>query len=95
MEKAKRDLQDTYAKYLKEGLSREEALSKTISEVRERHEEEAFKRALEEFLKEILDSYKPENWTEADPVMTLVESAYAEWEVLWPRIKKLFEGTEK
>ncbi|SMO73434.1 hypothetical protein SAMN06269117_1246 [Balnearium lithotrophicum] len=92
MEKAKRDLRETYDKYLKEGLSKEEALSKAISEVRERHEEEKFKRALEEFLKEIIDSYKLENLAEADPVMALVESAYAEWEILWPKVKKFFEG---
>ena len=95
MEKAKRDLRETYEKYLKEGLSREEALSKTISEVRERHEPETFKRALKEFLKEIADSFSLENWTEEDPVMGVIEAAYAEWEILWPKIKTLFGKREK
>ena len=95
MEKAKKDLKETYEKYLNEGLSREEALSKTISEVRERHEPEAFKEALKEFLKEILDSFSLENWSEEDPVMGVIEAAYGEWEVLWPKIKALFEKREK
>ncbi len=91
MEKAKRDLRETYTKYINEGLSREEALSKTISEVRERHSERAFKEALKEFLKEVIESYSPENWTEEDPVMGVIEAAYAEWEVLWPKVKALFK----
>ena len=95
MEKAKRDLRETYEKYLKEGLSREEALTKTISEVRERHSEKAFKEALKEFLKELIESYSPENWTEEDPVIGVIEAAYAEWEILWPKIKALFSKREK
>lgn len=95
MEKAKKDLKETYEKYLNEGLSSQEALSKTISEVRERHSESVFREALKEFLKEILESYTPENWTEEDPVMGVIEAAYAEWEILWPKVKALFEKGEK
>ena len=95
MEKAKKDLKETYEKYLDKGLSREEALSKTISEVRERHEPEAFKKALKEFLKELFESYEPENWAEEDPVIGVIEAAYAEWEILWPKIKALFSKREK
>ena len=95
MEKAKRDLEKTYERYLGEGFSREEALSKAISEVRERHSEQAFKEALSKFLEEILDSYLPENWSEEDPVMGVIEAAYAEWEVLWPKVKALFSKKRK
>lgn len=95
MEKAKKDLRETYEKYINEGLSKEEALSKTISEVRERHSKEKFSEALKEFLKEILDSYSPENWAEEDPVMGVIEAAYAEWEILRPKLKALFEKGER
>ena len=91
MERAKRDLKETYGKYIKEGLPKEEALSRTISEVRERHPESKFREALKEFLKEVLESYSPENWAEEDPVLGVIEAAYAEWEVLWPRVKSLFK----
>ena len=95
MEKAKRDLKETYERYIQEGLSREEALSKTISEVRERHPEPDFLKALKDFLKEVVDSYLPENWTEEDPVMGVIEAAYAEWEILRAKVKALFSGKEK
>lgn len=90
MEKARKDLKKTYEKYLNEGLNREEALSKTIAEVRERHSEFAFKEALKDFLKEVADSYLPENWAEEDPIMGVIEAAYAEWEILRPKVKALF-----
>ncbi len=95
MEKAKKDLRETYEKYLNEGLNREEALSKTIAEVRERHSELAFREALKEFLKEIVKSFSLENWSEEDPVMGVIEAAYAEWEILRTKVKALFEKGEK
>ncbi len=90
MEKAKKDLKETYESYLEKGLSREEALSKAISEVRERHTETSFRSALGEFLKEVVDSYSLRNWGEEDPVAGVIEAAYAEWEILWPKVKSLF-----
>ncbi|WP_457681228.1 hypothetical protein [Thermovibrio sp.] len=88
MEKAKKDLKETYNRYLKEGLSPQEALSKTISEVKERHSEEVFSKALAEFLKELLESYKPENLAEADPLIAFVESLYEEFQLLKPKIEE-------
>ncbi len=91
MEKAKRDLRETYSRYLAEGLSKEEALKRAVSEVRERHSEEAFKGALSEFLGELLSSYKPENLAEADFLLAFVESLYHEYEFLKPKLEALLK----
>ena len=95
MEQAKKELRESYQKYLKEGLSGREALSKAISEVREKHEPEKFSRALQEFLKELLDSYKPENLTEADPLIAFVESLQEEFELLKPTLEGLLKRLKK
>jgi len=95
MEKARKDLRETYDKYLKEGLSRKEALSKTIQEVRERHSEESFTAALAEFLKELLESYRPENLSEADPLIAFVEALTEEIELLKPRLLTFLERLKR
>ncbi|WP_456455571.1 hypothetical protein [Thermovibrio sp.] len=91
MEKVKEDLKRTYSSYLKEGLPQEEALSKTLKEVRKRHQKEEFEEALEEFLRELFDSYKPENLTEADPLLSFVESLYGEYEFLKPKLEEFLK----
>jgi len=91
MEKAKRDLKETYRRYLEEGFSESEALRRAVSEVRERHPEEAFKGALSEFLRELLSSYKPENLAEADPLLSFIEALYEEYEFLKPRLEAFFK----
>ena len=87
MEKAKRDLRETYNRYVNRGLSPEDALKRAVSEVKERHSEEAFKGALSEFLRELLSSYKPENLTEADPLLSFIEALYEEYEYLKPKFE--------
>jgi hypothetical protein len=87
MNRIKKELQKAYDRHLKEGLPREEALYKAIEEVRPKHDQASFKAALEEFL----NSFKPENLTEADPVTALIEAAYEEYELLLPKIKRLFK----
>jgi len=87
MEKVKEDLKRTYSYYLKKGLPQEEALSKALKEVKERHQKEKFEKALEEFLKELFESYKPENLAEADPLLSFVESLYQEYEFLKPKLE--------
>ncbi|ADU97508.1 hypothetical protein [Thermovibrio ammonificans] len=87
MERIKQELQSAYNRHRREGLSHEEALSRAIVEVREKHDSDSFKRALEEFL----NSFKPENLTEADPVTALIEAAYEEYELLLPKVKALFK----
>ncbi len=87
MERAKKDLKETYERYLNQGLSEGEALKRTVEEVKERHSEEAFKGALSEFLRELLSSYKPENLTEADPLLAFIESLYQEYEFLKPKLE--------
>ncbi|RKQ60352.1 hypothetical protein C7457_1613 [Thermovibrio guaymasensis] len=87
MERAKKDLKETFEHYLNQGLSEGEALKRTVEEVKERHSEKAFKGALSEFLRELLSSYKPENLTEADPLLTFVESLYQEYEFLKPKLE--------
>jgi len=91
MEKAKRDLRETYNRYVNQGLSPEEALKRAVSEVKERHSEEAFKGALSEFLRELLSSYKPENLTEADPLLSFIEALYEEYEYLKPKLEAFFK----
>lgn len=91
MEKAKQDLKETYDRYLKEGFSQREALSKAIEEVRERHSEESFAAALAEFLRELLESYKPENLAEADPLIAFVETLTEEIELLKPKLLQLLK----
>ena len=91
MEKAKRDLRETYNRYVNRGLSPEEALKRAVSEVKERHSEEAFKGALSEFLRELLSSYKPENLTEADPLLSFIEALYEEYEYLKPKLEAFFK----
>jgi hypothetical protein len=95
MEKVKKELKDSYQRYLKEGLSEGEALSKAISEVKGKHEPEKFSRALQEFLKELLDSYKLENLTEADPFIALIESLYEEFELLKPTLQTILKRLNK
>ena len=51
MERAKRELKETFEKHVREGLPPEEALTKTIVESRQKHEESKFMEALKEFLK--------------------------------------------
>jgi len=82
MEKARQDLKETYNRYLKEGLSRQEALSKAVREVGERHPEESFAAALAEFLKELLEAYRPRNLAEADPLISFIEALSEEFELL-------------
>ncbi len=89
MENAKEDLKETYSSYLEKGLSSKEALEKAVKEVKERHGEEEFKGALGEFLRELLESYKPENLPEADPLLSFIESLYQEYDLLKPKLKWL------
>jgi len=91
MEKAKVELKRVYEKYTKEGIPRQEAVLRAVAEVRDRHEREKFKGALKEFLEEIVGSYKPENVSEADPVLAFVEAAYDEWEILKAKLETLFK----
>ncbi|GEM_PF-1003278 len=91
MERAKEDLRKTYSSYLEKGLSSKEALEKAVKEVKERHGEEEFRGALGEFLKELLESYKPENLPEADPLLSFVESLYQEYDLLKPKLKWFLE----
>ncbi|MEO2082458.1 MAG: hypothetical protein ABGX12_00340 [Desulfurobacteriaceae bacterium] len=91
MEKVKRDLKEAYEGYLESGLSKGEALSKAIEDIRGKHDRETFLKALEEFLREVVGSFKPENLTEADPLLSLVESAYAEYEILRGKAENLFK----
>jgi len=95
MEKVKKDLKQTFEKYKNEGLSFEEALSKAIVEVRERHGEENFAGAFRGFLKEVLESYKFENLAEADPLVSLLEAIFEEYEILLMKIRVLFGKGEK
>jgi hypothetical protein len=95
MEKAKKDLKQAFEKYKNEGLPLEEALSKAIAEVRERHEEENFAGAFRWFLKEVLESYKLENLTEADPFVSLSEAIFEEYEILLAKIRTLFGKGEE
>jgi ferritin-like metal-binding protein YciE len=90
MEKVKRELKETYEKHLKEGASQQEALLKTVTELRNKHDREKFKEALKGFLEETLDSFKPENLSEADPVLAFIESAYEEWDILKAKLETLF-----
>jgi hypothetical protein len=90
MEKAKKDLKQAFERYKNEGLPFEEALSKAIAEVRERHEEENFTEAFRWFLKEVLESYKLENLAEAGPLVSLSEAIFEEYEILLTKIRALF-----
>jgi len=91
LERAKKDLKETYDRYLKEGLSQREALSKAVEDVKGRHSEEAFTGALGEFLKEILSSYKPENLTEAEPLTAFIEALIEEFQILKPQLRALID----
>jgi uncharacterized membrane protein YheB (UPF0754 family) len=95
MEQVKKELKESYQRHLREGLSEREALSKAILEVSEKHEPEKFSRALQEFLKELLDSYKPENLAEADPLIAFVESLYEEFELLKPVLESFLKRLKK
>ncbi len=90
MENAKRDLHKTYQKHIDNGLKPEEALSKTIVEVRERHQREPFINALRTFIKELSESYSLKNISEADPLVELSEVIYLEYKELLLKVKKLF-----
>jgi hypothetical protein len=95
MERAKKDLKKVFEKYKNEGLPLEEALSKTIADVRERHEKETFTEALKGFLKELSETYKIENLTEVDPLVSLSEAIFEEYEILLAKVRALFGGREE
>ncbi len=79
---AKEDLKKTYEKHLESSLSKEEAVAKTIEEVRKRHKKDEFEKALSEFLKELLP--------EEDPLLALADAIWLEYNLLYPKIKELF-----
>jgi len=91
MEKAKRELKETFEKHVREGLPPEEALTKTIVESRQKHEESKFMEALKEFLKEVGESYSLKDIPEEDPLMALSDSIYLEYELLLPKIKSILK----
>jgi len=89
MERAKEELKKRYNHYLEEGFSREEALLKAVKEVKEGYPEGVFTGALEDFLSEILSSYRLENLPEADPFLSFIESLFEEFNLLKPKLSQL------
>jgi len=90
MEKIKKEIKKSFEENIKKGLSPEEALSKTIVETRNSHDRDSYTEALKSFLKEIEESYSVKNLTEADPLLTLSEYLYLEYELLLAKIKEIF-----